>query len=423
MLSSYGWLIWNITRRLWFRATLISLMAVAAAFAAFGLAPYLPEDLPAKVGVDAVHDILNILASSLLIVTTFSLSTMVAAYSAAGVSAPPRATRLLLQDTHTQNVLATFVGSFLYSLVAIITLATGIYGEAGRLVLFVVTLLVVILITVTLLRWIDYLLRLARVGETARQVEEAATRAMRQRAARPSLGGRAWSGEAQEIPSGAVPVFPRMAGYVQNIDIRRLGRGAAETGGEVLVAAAPGSFVDPGRPIAYATGKADARQRAGMSAAFAIGKERTFEQDPAHGLGVLSEIASRALSPGVNDPGTALDVIGSALRVLLVRTEDTVAQEPEIEAVRITPVSARELFDAFFTPVARDGQAFVEVQMRLQDAFAALLNSRDPAYREQALRHSRLALRRAEAGLAFEPDREAVLQAHRGALATARRSD
>lgn len=51
-----------------------------------------------------------------------------------------------MEDSTTQNVLAAFVGLFLYSLVAIITLAMGTYGECGRVVLFVVTLLVVLLI-------------------------------------------------------------------------------------------------------------------------------------------------------------------------------------------------------------------------------------------------------------------------------------
>lgn len=66
-----------------------------------------------KVGAEAVDNILNILASSMLAVTTFSLSIMVTAYGSATTNVTPRATRLVVEDVTTQNVLATFIGSFL----------------------------------------------------------------------------------------------------------------------------------------------------------------------------------------------------------------------------------------------------------------------------------------------------------------------
>ena len=189
ILSKWGWLLLRLSRRLWFRAALISLLAVAAALVSLLISPYLPDGLSAKIGADAVDSILSIIATSMLTVTTFSLSTAVSAYGAATSNVTPRATKLLIEDTTTQNVLATFVGSFLYSLVAIITLSMGAYGERGRVVLFAVTILVILLIVVTLLRWIDYLLKLGRVGETTEAVEDAAASAMRARHLHPYLGG------------------------------------------------------------------------------------------------------------------------------------------------------------------------------------------------------------------------------------------
>ncbi|MFN3673402.1 MAG: DUF2254 family protein, partial [Bosea sp. (in: a-proteobacteria)] len=131
MTSRWLWAVSQITRRMWFRASLFSILAVATALAAIVLAPSIPSDWPTKIGADAVDNILGIIASSMLAVTTFSLSTMVAAYAAATSNVTPRATRLVMEDTTTQNVLATFIGSFLYSLVGIIALSTGAYGGAG----------------------------------------------------------------------------------------------------------------------------------------------------------------------------------------------------------------------------------------------------------------------------------------------------
>lgn len=108
MISRWSWLLRQLKRRLWFRASLLSVLAVATALAAILLEPFIPRDLSARIGAQAVDDILNILASSLLAVTIFSLSTAVSAYSAATSSVSPRATKLLIEDVTTQNVLATF---------------------------------------------------------------------------------------------------------------------------------------------------------------------------------------------------------------------------------------------------------------------------------------------------------------------------
>ncbi|MCY2449393.1 DUF2254 domain-containing protein, partial [Klebsiella pneumoniae] len=93
----------------------------------------------------------------------FSLSIMVTAYGSATTNVTPRATRLVVEDVTTQNVLATFIGSFLFSLVGIIALSMGAYGERGRVILFIVTLVVIALILITLLRWIQHLTSLGRV--------------------------------------------------------------------------------------------------------------------------------------------------------------------------------------------------------------------------------------------------------------------
>ena len=128
----------------------------------------------------------------MLAVTVFSVSTMVAAYGAATSNVTPRATKLLMEDNTSQNVLGTFIGAFLFSLVGIIALSTGLYGSQGRAILLVVTVGLIALIAVTILRWIDYLSRFGRLGETIQRVEEATWKAMKTRLAHPYLGGQTY---------------------------------------------------------------------------------------------------------------------------------------------------------------------------------------------------------------------------------------
>lgn len=418
MTSRWQWLLGLLTRRLWFRATLISLLSVAAALVSLVLAPYLPFGISAKIGADSVESILTIIASSMLAVTTFSLSTMVSAYSAATSNVTPRATRLLIQDTTTQNVLGTFVGSFLYSLVALITLSTGAYGERGRVVLFVVTIAVVLLIVATLLRWIDYLLGFGRVGETTAKVEEAAEKALKQRHRNQFLGGSPLT-SIDPVPPGASAVHTDRIGYVQHLDMAVLAAAGKDIGAKVWVAATPGTFVDPGRPLVWVDAELRQEAEAALREAFSVGEERTFDQDPRFCLSVLTEIASRALSPGINDPGTAIDVLGRAVRLLLIWTGKPEPEEPRYPHVYVPSIELSEMFDDIFYPIARDGAGMVEVQIRLQKALAALARSGDERFGREAKRHSADALVRAERALDHDADLKRVRRAAEAVAAAA----
>lgn len=410
MFSKWGWLLSRLNRTLWVRASLFALLGIAAALAAVAAESLLPSDLP-TVGAESVGQILQILASSMLAVTTFSLSVMVSAYSAATDNVSPRATRLLMQDTTTQNVLGTFIGSFLFSLVGIISLSTGFFGQSGQLVLFLVTLVVIALIVVTLLRWIEHLSLLGRVGETTDRVEQAARQAITDRAVRPCLGGRPLSTNEQ-LPAEAEPVYAAAIGYVQHLDMGVLDTCTREANCEIYVLSLPGSFVHGDYPLARVVGGDGETTAERVRAAFTVGEERSFDQDPRFGLMVLAEIASRSLSPAVNDPGTAIDVIGRVIRLLALWAQRERGNEDDVQfpGVRVPPLDTADLFYDTFSPIGRDGAGLVEVQMRLQKAMSALAAMGDEEFRRQARKHSAMALKRAEVALTLEEDLSPVRQ-------------
>lgn len=408
MMPRWRWLLTLLARQLWLRVSVMALLGVATAAAGIVFAPYVPDAWTIKIGAQAIDGILNVLASSMLAVTVFSVSTMVAAYGAATNNVTPRATRLLMEDNTSQNVLGTFIGSFLFSLVGIIALSTGLYGSQGRAILLVVTIGLIALIAITILRWIDYLARFGRLGETIQRVEEATWKAMKARRAHPYLGGRPIDGGA---PKGAWPVFAKAVGYVQHIDVPALEDSAERSGVQVFVTALPGVFADPARPVALVSGAEDETIGEAVAKAFTTGAERTFDQDPNFGLCVLAEIASRALSPAVNDPGTAIDVVGRAVRLLAQWGRFDVSKiDAKVTCPRVwvPSVEVDDMFDDVFAPIARDGAGLVEVQLRLQKAFAALAAADRVAFGDAARRHSAMALKRAEGALLLEQERQAV---------------
>jgi uncharacterized membrane protein len=358
----------RITRRLWFRAALYGLLAIATALIGTFASGLIPAGLATKIGAAAVGNILGILASSMLAVTTFSLSTMVAAYSAASNNATPRASTLLIEDSGSQQALATFIGAFLFSIVGLIALSTGVYGDSGRLILFAATILVIVMIVVTLLRWIDHLSRLGRVTETIDRAERATRTAMQSLAAAPRLHAAPYG----ELPDDTTPLHSKHIGYVTYIDVGKLQQLAKEVDLHVWAEVAAGSFVVPHRVVCRLSRAVenDVAERIAV-----VEDMRNFDQDPLFGMIVLTEIAQRALSPGINDPGTATDVIGTVTRLLCnwaKAIQENDPDEPRHERVHIQGLDESRYFSDVFGPLARDSAGMLEVASRLQQALATL---------------------------------------------------
>lgn len=403
------WLFWwrNTRRELWFRASLYGATGVAAALLAVFAAPWVPREVAERLGGESVSSILTILASSLLGVATFSVGAMVTAYTAVSQAATPRVAALVTGDVQVQKALATFVGGFLYAIVAVTAINANYYGQEGRAILFLFSLGVVCLVAYRLLAWINRLSSLARVGHMIDLAEKQARNALKERRRLPYMGGR-----PGHIQAGFI-ILADQTGYVQNVDPSRLQAVALVQDCLVEVLAVPGTFVRSGDPVAALS--RDDCDEAGCDdfrSAFAIGGQRSFEQDPRFGLIVLGEIAARALSPGVNDPGSAIQVLGSAVRAL----DEWAAMKPdgiiEVEHARVWApgIDVDDLISDVFGPPARFGAGDVAVAVRLQKMLHKLMRDEGPMA-AAARRQSRDALDRARLALSLPADIERVEQA------------
>ncbi len=408
-----GFLWRKLSRKLWVRVSFFALAAMAVAGLAPVLGPFLPDWLADLKAAESVEGILNILASSMLAVTTFSLSIMVGAYSAATTSVTPRAVALLKEDTTSHLVLSTFLGSFLFALVGLIGVRAGVFAASGQVVLFGATLWVIGAVVLALLRWISHLSNFGRVSDTISRVEDAALQAMCARVAEPHLGGVA----AVRHPPGLVAICADQTGYLCHIDVPGLQKLAAgitgADGGPVLhVDCLPGAFVHRKAPLLYVPAAAMQGDAAkplakALRRAFSIGSARTFEQDPRFGLSVLSEIAERALSPAVNDPGTALDVLSRMIRVIETWA-DRATVAPSCPLVAVPGLETDDLFQDAFAAISRDGAGMFSVQLRLQELLLALVQIAPQCFGAAAVAMSKRALQDATRGLTHASDLDRI---------------
>lgn len=390
----------QLVQRMWFLPAAFSGIALLTIVIAYLLALYAPEELPFIMPANAVQTILQILASSLLTVAVFALSTVVSAFSGASAATTPRAVPLIAGDLRAQTSISVFIGAFLFSIVGIIGLSIGIYSEAGRLFLFVVTLGVVVLVVTSLIRWIGQISAIGRVGYTIGAVENATRDAIRVMAEFPFLGGQKLEGEGSGEPIPA----PR-SGYVQHCDMPALQRLAEDHDLTINLLARPGVYATPVRPLMLVEGTIDEALRDDLRDCFVVGESRTFESDPRYGMIVLGEIGDKAMSAGINDPGTGIVVIDTAARLLVEWKEEPV--EVRYDRIHVRPIRPADVLDDVYRPTARDGAAILEVMIRLIKSLETVAEC-NPAFRKAAHDFARVTLRRAEAAIALEDDFRAL---------------
>ncbi|TDL74927.1 DUF2254 domain-containing protein [Palleronia sediminis] len=418
MLKKIFWRLRLEARRLWVRAAIISALALIAAALA-PLSNLLPFPVVDAIDPDALSRLLDILTGSMLAVTTFSLSVMVTAHLSADKNVTPRSHRLLTEDSRTHTVLATFIGAFIYALALTVMLNAGVLKETELAAVYFMTAGVIAFVAIALLRWVAHLAGLGSFEATTRRVEERVTRTLSDRA--PFLGGAPLDGNGT-IPADAAEVHAAQYGFLQNIDTAALSEWATETGGLVWVASLPGSWIDRGEVILRARAETFTEEdETRLRGAVAIGDVRVWDQDPAFPMIVAAEIAERALSPGINDPRTAIDVIGRLGRLIGGLERETAPDEIAAPGVFVPAMATARLVRETLDPIARDGAGFVEVQMAVQRALGHLALHRDPAIAEAARETSRRALAYAADGLLLRDDIDRVTAAAiaRGPAATA----
>jgi uncharacterized membrane protein len=389
VISKWQLFIKDSLQKLWVVALLYAVLALFTNVAAIFIGPLLPKGLGDLLGGGAVETVLTILASSMLTVVTFSLGIMVSSLTGAAAAVTPRAIALLKADRTTQRVLATFLGSFLYSLIGIVALKAGVLTQNDRLVLFIVTVVVILIVVIAILRWIDHLTVFGLMTDSIDKVETATARALSQRIEAPYLGGHRHAGPP---PPDAHPIYPTKIGYIRYIHMRELQNCADDLGVQIYLAALPGAFVHPGRPVLHILGTRPETDT-DLLDAFTIRDTRNFDQDPRFGLSVMAEIAERALSPAVNDPGTALDVLGRTVR-LLAPLADPRPADMTFSNLWVPTIALDDMLDDVFPAIARDGAGVFAVQMRLQKALLALTQINPAFFGKAALHQSQLALAR-----------------------------
>lgn len=266
--------------------------------------------------------ILSVLVGALLTMTTITFSTIMVVLTLYSGQFSPRVLQDFLENRITLRILGAFMGTFVYAVVSLLLAREGSSpgiaapGIGVVLAVFCLALFAYFLHHVAKSIQINSLIeRLTReiLGVIEEKVEE--IRAYENIRNRPAgYAGLQLGAPDREICSGK-------AGYIQGFDEKTLVALGREHGFVVKTEQKVGDYVDEETPVLtlYESNPGVAAEEAlehRLAETFFVGEDRNREQDVDLGISKLVEIALRAISPGINDPNTAIFCIGKIGQIL-----------------------------------------------------------------------------------------------------------
>jgi uncharacterized membrane protein len=329
--------------------------------------------------------VLSAIVGAVAALTGFVVTVTVLVVQMASGTFSPRSMRLWYRDPALKGVLALLIGTLAYSFALLRRIESKFVPDLG-VTLAGVLLIVGLVIFVLFLNRFVHLLRpvavAALVAKGQRQSLDndiASTRDL----------GNVFVGALEGVAEPAsLTVRSTRPGAVQAVNLRGVATWAGQHDCLVVMRHSVGEFIETGDLLfeVYGNpGQADTAERA-LRGLVALGLERTIEQDPAFALRVMVDVANKALSPGINDPTTAvqvLDYLGDSLRV--IGEGDGSAPSWHAGAPKrgvVVPVRRWEDFLALaMTEIREFGSTSIQVMRRMRAVLEKLLQEVRPENR------------------------------------------
>lgn len=305
----------------WFYPALFAILGGVLAFAMIwldrsGAAAALNDAdwlVPAR--PQGASDMLTVMAGSMIGVASTVFSITIAAVAYASGNYGPRLLTNFMEDRGNQLSLATFIGSFVYALIVLRSVRaedeTAVAGSGAGDVLpgFVPQLSLLVayglmaLCVAVLVFFLNHVPSSIQINTVLEGIARRLLGTIRE--VYPVEGSFR---EALPQPGGK-PVLAWGTGYVQMIDYDDLLKIAKEHGCTISLRVRTGDFVHREMALLDADGCEPEELESELRDSFTLGRSRTPEQDPQFLIDELVEIGLRALSPGINDPFTAITAL------------------------------------------------------------------------------------------------------------------
>lgn len=355
-------------------------------------------------GATGARTLLGAVAASTIGVAGTVFSITIAALSLAAGQMGPRLLRNFTRDRGNQLALGAFLGTFSYALMVLRSVRIRSEGDFVPHLSLSIGILMAFLCVATLVFFVGHMAGRINVDTVINLVAEDVHSAIQ----RLTTDVRQSEPPPVSFWRNAEPLADFRRGYLQQLDDVGLGNWAAEHGTAIRLLIRPGDYVFPGAPVAVITpsapGAADAIRKS-----TALGQQRVSSADLEFAVRQLVEVAVRALSPGINDPHTAmsvLDRLGSVLCDLVpLHLPSGVFLRNDKIALVVPSIDYDGLADAMFHLIRQNAAGSTAVLLRMLEVLTAVVSAEHDSGRLRALqRHAHLVLSDAERTISTPSD-------------------
>ena len=275
------------------------------------------SDVLAPARPSGATTMLQVIAGSMIGVAATVFSITIAAVAYASGTYGPRLLTNFMEDRGNQLSLATFIGTFVYAIMVLRVvrhedeqastlkgaLASDIPGFVPQLSLLVATAMMLISVAV-LVFFLNHIPSKIRINKVLENIGRRLIAQITDRFPKEGNGR-----DEDELPEG-MPVTAGRSGYIEVIDFDGLEDAAKKFEGRIVLMQEAGDFVHPLIPLAkFSDNACDDGCADAIRNCFVLTGLRTPQQDLRFLIDELVEIALRALSPGINDPFTAMTAL------------------------------------------------------------------------------------------------------------------
>lgn len=404
------------SKTLWVQPTFGAMFAIAFSLIAKINSDILPSDWVIDVEADILSDLIGIVASSMLAVTTFSLSIMVSALSAVANGATPNARVMIVADDSTRIAISSFISAFIYAVIVKIALGLQYYGSQGRFVIFIGTMIVLFYLVIVLIRWVQTLSTLGSMGDTLSKVGKYAKEGLAKFRASATLD---IMGKKPNTVAD-LHIYSTQTGYIGTVLAKELNDWADKNHCHIHIPHNIGDFVSFNDVlfeifILKSTQQHDFATQDDLTKTLNqyvhIQPQRNMYEDPRYGIMVLGEIGHRTLSVGVNDPATADRVLTLITQLLIDTKADENNDKTGYEHISIMPLRADMFITPLFLPLARDGLNSFDFMMHMLVCLAKIYNNApELLMRESALTQAKKIYDMAYHHYEYEADKKVIKQ-------------
>ena len=358
-------------------------------------------------GPTGARTLLGAVAASAIGVAGTVFSITIAALSLAAGQMGPRLLRNFVRDRGNQITLGILLGTFTYALLVLRSVRTAEEGGFTPHLSMTVGIVLALWSVAMLIYFVGHVAVRINVDTVIALVGDDLQQSMRGIVPEESEQTESARTTTDEHPQGVRICAPR-AGYLQSLDTAQLVDWAVKHDLRIRLTIRPGNYVFPGAPIAWLSRPAVAAEQA-VCDALVLGAERTPYADVEFAIRQLVEVAMRALSPGINDPYSAISVIdrlGSALCELVgVRLPSGKYVREGRLVLTVPAVDYDGLADTMFHPLRQYGSTSAMVLIRLVEVFTAIASCEaDVARRATLQRHALLVMDEGKRGLGSPAD-------------------